>query len=155
DALVYQMIAERRREGDRGDLLSMLLLATDEDTPGQGLTDREVRDEAMTLLLAGHETTANALSWTWYLLGNAPDVTLRMHEEIDRVLEGRLPTIADIPNLRVVEQVVTESMRLYPPAWVIGRRAIDACAIGSYEVPARALIFTSPWVTHRDARFYE
>src|SRR5262249_31695023 len=126
DALVYKMIADRRRSPtDRGDLLSMLLMAEDEEGDGRGMTDRQVRDEAMTIFLAGHETTANALSWTWYLLSGAPDVEAKLHEEVDRVLGGRLPTLADVPKLPLVEQVVTESMRLYPPAWIVGRRAIN------------------------------
>src|SRR3954451_16155648 len=123
DAIIYRMIAERRSSGrDHGDLLSMLLAAQDEDDGGE-MTDRQVRDEAMTIFLAGHETTANALTWTWYLLSGAPEVEERLHEEVDRVLGGRTPTVADLPRLPVVEQVITESMRLYPPAWLIGRRA--------------------------------
>ena len=125
DAMMYRMIAERRSTArDRGDLLSMLLLAQDEDD-GSVMTDRQVRDEAMTIFLAGHETTANALTWTWYLLSQSPDVEARLHAEVAQVLKGRLPTVADIPSLPFVEQVVTESMRLYPPAWIVGRRAIE------------------------------
>lgn len=163
DTLIYRMIAERRASAiDRGDVLSMLLSATDEDsslpsTPlgtAPGFTDRQVRDEAMTLVLAGHETTANALMWTWYLLSGSPDVEARLHAEVDRVLNGRLPSTGDIPALWYVERIVTESMRLYPPAWVIGRRAIDAFAIGDYRLPARTVVFMSQWVTHRDARWF-
>ena len=125
DAIIYRMIADRRASGrDHGDLLSMLLAAQDEDDGGV-MTDQQVRDEAMTIFLAGHETTANALTWLWYLVGGAPDVEAKLHEEIDRVLQGRLPTLADVPSLPYVERVVTESMRLYPPAWIIGRRALD------------------------------
>ena len=127
------MIDERRKNpSDRGDLLSMLLMAQDEEAGGAGMTDQQVRDEAMTIFLAGHETTANALAWTWYLLSGAPDVEARLHEEVDRVLGGRLPTLADMPNLPYVEQVVTESMRLYPPAWIIGRRAIEEYPVREY-----------------------
>jgi len=123
DAIVYGLIAERRRSpGDRGDLLSTLLMTRDEEGDRAGMTDRQVRDEAMTIFLAGHETTANALAWTWYLLGGAPDVEAKLFEEIDDVLGGRLPTLEDLPNLPYVEQVVTEALRLYPPAWIIGRR---------------------------------
>ena len=154
DSLIYEMIAERRATGDRGDLLSLLLTAQESETEG-GLTDAEIRDEAMTLLLAGHETTANAMAWTWHLLGTAPRVEAALHEQIDRVLGGRLPTIDDLPALGFVEQVVTESMRLYPPAWVIGRRAIADYPLGPYVVPARSLIFMSQWVMHRDPRYYE
>jgi cytochrome P450 len=155
DAIMYGMIAERRRSPrDRGDLLSMLLMAQDEEGDGGGMTDLQVRDEAMTIFLAGHETTANALAWTWYLLSGAPDVEARMHQEIDRVLGGRLPTVADLPNLEFVERVITESMRLYPPAWIIGRRATTEYPVDGYVVPARAIVVMSPYVMQRDSRFY-
>jgi cytochrome P450 len=156
DALIYGLIAERRASGrDHGDLLSMLLSARDEETgAGGGMTDTQVRDEAMTIFLAGHETTANALTWTWYLLSGAPEVESRLHEELDRVLNGRLPAVADIPSLAFLERVVTESMRLYPPAWIVGRRALEPHAIGPYVAPARALVLVSPWVVHRDGRWF-
>jgi cytochrome P450 len=155
DRIIYAMIAERRAGGhDRGDLLSMLLLAQDEDDGGT-MTDRQVRDEAMTILLAGHETTANALTWVWYLLSQATEMEVRLHDEVERVLRGRLPTVADIPSLAFVERVVTEAMRLYPPAWLVGRRAIEPFEIGGYLAPARAIFFMSPWVMHRDPRFFE
>ena len=154
DRLIYALIAERRAAGhDRGDLLSMLLMAQDEED-GSGLSDRQVRDEAMTLILAGHETTANALAWTWYLVSQSLGVETRLHEEIDRVLQGRLPGAADLGALPFVEQVVTESMRLYPPAWVVGRRALADYAIGDFVVPARSVVFMSPYVMQRDPRYY-
>jgi cytochrome P450 len=154
DAIIYRMIADRRASGrDHGDLLSMLLTAQDEDDGGV-MTDRQVRDEAMTIFLAGHETTANAMTWTWYLLGGAADVEAKMHDEIDRVLQGRLPTMADIPSLPYVERVVTEAMRLYPPAWIIGRRALAEYRIGPYLAPSGALILVSPYIVQRDARYY-
>jgi cytochrome P450 len=154
DALIYQMIAERRKSGrDHGDLLSMLLHAQDEES--SGLTDQQVRDEAMTLMLAGHETTANALAWTWYLLAQSPDAEARLHEEIDRTLRGRLPSFADVSALPWTEQVVTESMRLYSPAWIVGRRAIADYPVGDYVIPARSLVFMSQYVVHRDERFYQ
>jgi len=158
DAIIYGMIAERRASStDRGDLLSMLLLAHDEEDPGSHggvMTDLQVRDEAMTIFLAGHETTANALTWMWYLVSQAPDVERRMHDEIDGALGGRLPTVADLPSLPFTERIVTESMRLYPPAWIIGRRAIEEYPIGGYVAPPRTIFVMSPWVTHRDARFF-
>lgn len=155
DAIIYGMIRERRASSrDRGDLLSMLLLAQDEDD-GSTMTDQQVRDEAMTIFLAGHETTANALTWTWYLVSQAPDVEAALHDEVDRALGGRLPTIADLPSLAFVERVVTEAMRLYPPAWIIGRRAVDPYPIGAYVAPARAIFLMSTWVMQRDARFYD
>jgi cytochrome P450 len=155
DALIYGMIAERRKSpGNRGDLLSMLLQAQDDEDQGRGLTDAQVRDEAMTLFLAGHETTANALSWMWYLLSGAPQVEARMHDEIDSVLGGRLPVVSDIPRLAFVEQVITEAMRLYPPAWMIGRRAVGEQPLGDYMLPNRALVLMSPYVTQRDRRHF-
>jgi cytochrome P450 len=154
DAIIYRLIADRRASGrDHGDLLSMLLSAQDEDDGGV-MTDRQVRDEAMTIFLAGHETTANALTWTWYLLSGAPEPAAKLHAEIDRVLCGRLPEIGDIPALSYTEKIVTESMRLYPPAWLIGRRAIDDYPIGGYLAPARSILVMSPYIIQRDARFY-
>jgi len=157
DAIIYGMIAERRRsQRDHGDLLSMLLSAQDEEAEGDAgrMSDVQVRDEAMTIFLAGHETTANALTWTWYLLSTAPDVEAKLHAEVDRVLQGRLPRVVDIASLPFVERVVTESMRLYPPAWLIGRRAIADYELGPYVVPARTILVMSPFVTQRDVRFY-
>jgi cytochrome P450 len=168
DAIIYRLIAERRASGrDHGDLLSMLLAAQDDpaartdeeiapgaDASGGGMTDQQVRDEAMTIFLAGHETTANALTWTWYLLSGASEVRARLHEEIDRVLQGRLPAVADLPSLPFTEKIVTESMRLYPPAWLIGRRAIDPYPIGGFVAPARSILVMSPFIVQRDARYY-
>jgi cytochrome P450 len=155
DRIIYGMIAERRRSLlDRGDLLSMLLMAQDEEGDGGGMTDTQVRDEAMTILLAGHETTATALSWTWYLLSQSPEIEAQLHEEVDRVLGGRVPTLADLPGLPMVERIITESMRLYPPAWIIGRRAIDEYPVGGYVLPARSVVVVSPYLLHRDARFF-
>src|SRR5258705_5116526 len=137
DVIIYGLIRERRaRLGDRGDLLSMLLMAQDDDDKGRGMTDRQVRDEAMTIFLAGHETTANAMTWTWYLLSQTPDVERRLHEEIDRVLAGRLPTVADVDRLPYTMRVITETMRPYPPAWLLRRRPVDEDAIhGHYLSP--------------------
>ena len=154
DAIIYRMIADRRASGgEHGDLLSMLLAAQDEDDGGV-MTDQQVRDEAMTIFLAGHETTANAMMWTWYLLGGAPEVEATLHAEVDRVLQGRLPAMADLPALHYVERVVTESMRLYPPAWIIGRRAIDEYQLGDYVAPPRSILVMSPYIMQRDPRFY-
>jgi cytochrome P450 len=154
DAMIYRMIAQRRASGrDHGDLLSMLLHAQDEDDGGV-MTDRQVRDEAMTIFLAGHETTANALMWTWYLLSGAPDVEARLHEEIDRVLQGRLPTMEDLRSLRYTERLVTEAMRLYPPAWIIGRRAVADVPLNGYVARAGSICVMSQYVMHRDARYY-
>jgi cytochrome P450 len=156
DAIIYGMIHERRKNPTgHDDLLSMLLLAQDDEAGGERMSDEQVRDEAMTIFLAGHETTANALSWTWYLLSGAPDVEARLHEEVDRVLGGRLPTLADVPKLPFVEQVVTEAMRLYPPAWIIGRRAIDEYPVRDYLVPARGIVVFAPYLIQRDGRFFQ
>jgi cytochrome P450 len=153
DALIYKMIADRRASGaDHGDLLSMLIAAQEDD--GGGLTDEEVRDEAITILLAGHETTANALMWTLYLLSQNAEASRRLHDELDRLLGGHLPAPGDYQQLVYTRRVVTEAMRLYPPAWVIGRRAIAAYPLADYVVPPRAIVFMSPYVMHRDGRFY-
>jgi cytochrome P450 len=155
DAIIYGLIRERRASlGDRGDLLSMLLMAQDDEDKGRGMTDRQVRDEAMTIFLAGHETTANALTWTWYLLSQSPDVERRLHDEIDLVLGGSLPTVADVERLPYTMRIVTESMRLYPPAWLLGRRAVNEYRINGYHVPPRSIIVMSQWIVHRDSRHY-
>jgi cytochrome P450 len=152
--LVTRIIRERREQGgDRGDLLSMLMLARDED--GQPMSERQLQDEVVTLLVAGHETTAVALSWTWYLLAHNPDVDARLAAELRDVLGGRPPAVSDLPQLRFTEQVVTESLRLYPPAWGFGRQAIAECEIGGYAIPAGTTIIISPWVLHRDPRYFE
>lgn len=155
DGTIYRLIDERRASGqDRGDLLSMLLLAQDEEGDGQGMSDLQLRDEAMTIFLAGHETTANALTWTWYLLSQNPEVERRLHEEVDQVLGGRAPALEDIPQLRYVEMVLAESMRLYPPAWVLGRMALEPHEVAGYTVPVGAVVVMSQFVMHRDARFF-
>jgi len=155
DRIIYAMIAERHASGrDHGDLLSMLLDAQDEEAGGRRMTDTQVRDEAMTILLAGHETTANALTWTWYLLSQTPAVEAKLHDEVDRVLQGRRPGVGDLASLPFVEKVVTEAMRLYPPAWVIGRRAIAAYPIGGYVAPARTIMMMSPYLLHHDPRYF-
>lgn len=154
DRVVYRIIAERHASGrDEGDLLSMLLAAHDED--GSAMKDEQLRDEVMTLFLAGHETTALTLAWTWYLLGNNPDAEEKFHAEVDEVLGRRDATFADLPRLKYTEQVVKESMRLYPPAYGLGREAIEDCEIGGYQVPAGTQVFMFQWATHRDARFFD
>ena len=153
DRIVHTIIEERRKSGeDRGDLLSMLMLAQDES--GERMTDEQLRDEVMTLLLAGHETTANALSWAFWLLSSNIEAEAKLAEELGRVLGGRVPTMADLPNLPYVERVLKESMRLYPPAWVMGREAIGECEVGGYRMPARTTALMSQWVMHRDPRYH-
>ena len=155
DTIIYRLIEERRRRGeDRGDLLSMLLLAQDTEGDGGAMNDEQLRDEVMTIFLAGHETTANALTWTWYLLSQNPEAEARLHEEIDRVLAGRLPAFADVAQLKYTEMVLAESMRLFPPAWAIGRLALEEIEIGGYVVPRKSLVLMSQFVTHRDPRYF-
>lgn len=155
DLIIYRMIAERRASGkDRGDLLSMLLLAQDEESNSGQMTDTQLRDELMTIFLAGHETTANALTWTWYLLSQNLDAEAKLHAEIDEVLGSRLPAFDDVARLRYTEMVLAESMRLYPPAWAIGRMSLNDCEIGGYWVPKGALVLMSQYVMHRDARYF-
>jgi cytochrome P450 len=132
----------------------MLLLAQDEESDGGPMTDQQVRDESMTIFLAGHETTANALTWTWYLLSQHPEVEARLHAEIDSVLQGRTPGMADLKSLPYAEKVISESLRIFPPAWMIGRRAINDYPLGEYVAPAGSLVVVSQYVMHRDARFF-
>ncbi len=118
------------------------------------MSDVQLRDEAMTIFLAGHETTANALTWTWHLLSQNPEAEARLHEELDRVLGGRPPAVDDLPRLRYTEMVLSESMRLYPPAWIVGRRAIVEQDLAGYRIPAGSILLLSQWITQRDARFF-
>ncbi len=155
DEVIYKIIETRRASGeDNGDLLSMLLLAQDEET-GSAMTDRQVRDECLTLFLAGHETTANALTWTFYLLSQNPKSEAKFHRELDEVLHNKTLTPADYPRLRFTEQILAESMRLFPPAWTIGRLATEEHEFGGYKIPPKTLVLASQFVMHRDARFWE
>lgn len=155
DATIYRVIGEhRQRREDRGDLLSMLLAAQDEDT-GRSMTDAQVRDEVMTLFLAGHETTAVALTWTWVLLARHPGVEARLHAELDDVLGGRRPTFADLPDLAYTRQVLSEVMRLYPPAWAFSREVVaDSVDLCGYTFPRRATLIVCQYLLHRDARWW-
>jgi cytochrome P450 len=154
DEVVYRVIEERRRkEEDTGDLLSMLLLARDEDT-GERMNDKQLRDEVMTMFLAGHETTANALAWSWYLLSEHPEVEAKLHFELDEVLAGRPPTVEDLPRLVYTRMVLDEVLRLYPPAWTIGRFSLQPDVLGGYAVPAHQQVLLSPYVTHRHPDFW-
>jgi cytochrome P450 len=156
NATIYRLIAQRRKDGrDHGDLLSMLLAAEDAENPQKRLTDVEVRDQAMTIFLAGHETTANALAWTWHLLSRHEEVRAKMKAEIEAVLGGdRLPGLEDVRRLPYTTAVFSESMRLFPPVWVVGRRALEDVTIGDYEVPARTIVIASQYLIHRDERFW-
>ena len=155
DDVVYRIIAERRaKPGRREDLMSLLLNARDPET-SETMSDKQVRDEVLTLLLAGHETTANALSWTWYLLSKNPGAARRMQEEIDRVLAGRMPELRDTPALVFTKMVVQESMRLYPPAWGMSRHVEADDVIGGYKIKAGSTMFISQYLIHRNPANWE
>jgi cytochrome P450 len=155
DGLIHRIIAERSASAeDRGDLLSMLLRAQDADD-GSRMSGRQVRDEVMTMFLAGHETTAVALSWTWYLLAQHPDADARLADELRVVLGGRAPSVADLPRLKYAGMVVTEAMRLYPPAYGIGRQAARATEIAGHAIAPGDIFIAPTWVVHRDRRWFE
>jgi cytochrome P450 len=154
DKIIYRMIAQRRASGrDVGDLLSMLLAAQDED--GAHMTDRQLRDEALTLFLAGYETTANLLAWTWWLLATHPEVEAKLHREVDDALAGRSASMEDLNGLPYSTQIITESLRLYPPAWGMARLAIEDHEIAGYPIPAGTGVAIPQWIVHRDPRWYE
>ena len=131
------------------------MLLSGQDEYGSRMTDRQLRDEALTVLLAGHETTAVALSWTWWLLAQHPEIEAKLHTELDRVLGGRLPTLNDLPNLRYADMVMTESMRLYPPAWGMARMALEDMEIAGYPVAKGPGVSFAQWVVHRDPRWFD
>jgi cytochrome P450 len=147
--LIDRLIAQRRAEGGGEDVLSWLLAARDDET-GQGMTERDLRDEVLTLLLAGHETSTNALSWAYYLLSGHPDAATALHAELDSVLAGRLPVLDDLASLHYTRAVVDEAMRLYPPAWILLRHAAIEANVGEHALAAGTTILMSPYVTHRD-----
>jgi cytochrome P450 len=178
DSLMYQMIADRRRRKkeqdynnngkshDEDDLLSRLMQAQDSNSPNSNqeqMSDKQVRDEVMTIFIAGHETTANALTWTFYLLSQNRNVETKLHDEINSVLGdgsgnnvgNRIPTADDIPKLQYTEKVLRESMRLYPPVWTIGRHVENDYSIGEYTIPAGSSILMSQYVMHHNPRYYE
>ncbi len=155
DSLIYKFIKERREGNEeKDDLLSMLLLAQDEED-GSGMTDKQIRDEALTLFIAGHETTANALTFSWYLISQNPSVEDKLHQELEEVLNGRAPDFNDVSKLKYTEAIFAESMRLYPPAWAISRIALEDHYFGEFLLPTGDVALISPFVTHRDARFWD
>lgn len=163
DSAVESMIRAHRSEvrngevsslAQRGDLLSMLLMSRDEEGDGLKLNDEELRDQVLTLFLAGFETVANALAWTWLLLGQNPIAESRLYDELDAVLAGRLPTFEDIPRLEYTAMVLSESMRLYPPAWAMGREVLEDVAIGPYRLRKGTMVFFSQYIVHRDPRWF-
>ena len=155
DAVVYRIIQERRASGeDRGDLLSMLLLAQDLEGDAGAMTDLQVRDEVMTIFLAGHETSANALAWTWHLLAQHPEVETLFHREVKEVLADRLAKVDDVPRLPITARIFAEALRLYPPVWALGRRAMEDCALGGQHIPRGSVVIVSQYVTQRDPRWF-
>jgi cytochrome P450 len=150
ERIVGPVIASRRHSPDGEDLLSLLLAARDD--AGTALDDAAVRNEVVMLILAGHETTANALTWTWYLLAQHPDVEARLHAELDAVLGGRRPAFSDVPNLRYTAQIFDETLRLFPPASAFARRPVHAVELGGYRIPRMTSVFVSPFVTQRNER---
>jgi cytochrome P450 len=156
DSLVYRIISERQAKGNsaqHNDLLAMLMGAMDED--GTQMTPKQLRDETMTLFLAGHETTAQTLSWTWYMLGENPAVEARLQEELRSVLGGKLPEGADLMRLPYLHAVVSEILRMYPPAYIVARTSVERCQIGGYDFAAGTTFLMSQWVMHRDPRYYD
>ena len=158
DSIIYDIIHQHRLDGNKNDVLTMLLEARDGDSSSDqrlaGMSDKQLRDEAMTLFLAGHETTAIALSWTWYLLSQHPEVEAKLLTELNSVLGGRSPKVADLTQLKYTRWVINESLRLYPPAWMIGRQSLNECEIGGYQIPVGSIILMSQWVMHHDPRYF-
>jgi cytochrome P450 len=155
DGIIYGLIRERRaRPTDTGDLLSTLLLAEDAERPGEHLSDLEIRNQVMTLFFAGQETTANALSWVWWLLAQHPEARAALAAELDRVVGARDPAFSDVPQLTFTTQVVTEALRLYPPVWTMGRDVIEDLELGGHPVAKGSLVLASQWVVHRDSRWF-
>jgi len=149
ERFIFRVVEQRRRtHTDNGDLVSLLLWARDEET-GQSMNDRQIRDELMTMLQAGHDTVSDAISWTWYLMAKHPEVRQRVEQEVDSTLGGRPPRFEDLARLGYTERVIQESMRIYPPAWVFARTPVEDDVIGGYHIPAKSLVVISPYVTHR------
>jgi cytochrome P450 len=155
DEIIQTFIDERRKSGeDKGDLLSMLMAAQDEENGG-GMTDKQLRDESVTVFGAGHETTSGTLTWTWYLLSQYPEVEAKLHAELQTVLGGRLPTFEDLPHLPYTEMIIKESMRLYPPAWGVTRESIETVTIGGYTLKPGNLTLVNIYGMHRDPRYFD
>ena len=155
EQILMTIIVERRKSGEeRGDLLSMLLAAQDEES-GRRMSDSQLRDEMITLFMAGHETTANTLAWAWFLLSQHPDTEARLHQELDQALGGRSPTVADLPRLPYTEHVINETLRVYPTVWMLGREAIEPVELGGYAIPVGTTVFMPQWVIHRDSRWFD
>lgn len=155
DELIYSIIEERRQNKlNNGDLLSLLLQAQADTGSEGGMSDQQIRDEALTLFLAAFDTTSLSLTWTWYLLSKNPEAAVELRRELDSVLQGRLPTMDDYPRLKFTRKVFEESMRMYPPIYLISREALEDFSIGNYTVPKGTLVLMSPFLIHHDARFH-
>lgn len=155
DKTIYRIIDERRRSKlNNGDLLSLLLQAQEDKGSDGGMTDKQIRDEALTLFLTALDTTSLALTWTWYLLSQHPEVEAELHKELDRELHGRIPTPEDYPQLKLTRMVFAESMRMYPPIYIIARQALEDFSIGNYIVPGGSIVLMSPYLIHHDSRFH-
>jgi len=155
DDTIHRMIEERRRnKADNGDLLSLLLRSQGAKSEPGGMSDQQVRDEALTLFLTAFDTTSTALTWAWYLLSQNPEAEAELHDELDLILRGRLPVAEDLPHLKYTRMVLGESMRMYPPSYVIPRQAMEDFAIDKYIVPAGTIILMSPYLIHHDSRFH-
>lgn len=160
DDTVYGLIKEYRNSRDgSSDMMSLLLQATDEEAHGSDgnggiMSDKQVRDEIITLFFAGHETTAGTLTWAWHLLSKHPEVQDRFHDELDRVLGARTVALEDLPNLAFTEQILTETLRLYPPLWTLGRMVFEPVELGGYHIPAGVTLMVSPLTTQRDPRWF-
>jgi cytochrome P450 len=154
-SLSVRLIQTQRETGEaRGDLLTLLMAAHDDEGTG-GMTDDQLRDEIITLFIAGHETSANSLTWTWYLLSQYPDVEARLVDELRRVLDGRTPTLKDIPNLPYTDQVIKESLRMYPPAWNQTREVLEDVPLGGYIVPKGSIVMISPFIVQHNPRYFD
>ena len=155
DATVYRLIAERRRRADADtDLVSTLIAARDEET-GEAMSDRQIHDEVKTMIFGGHETVSTGLTWLWYLLSRYPESARRLRLELAEVLEGRRPTAADVPQLSYTTRVIEESMRLFPPVWLISRTPVEDDSIDGFAMPAGSMVLISPFITHRHPAFWD
>jgi cytochrome P450 len=155
EEFIFRVVEQRRRtQTDNGDLVSLLLWARDEET-GQSMSDRQIRDELMTMLQAGHDTVSDAVAWTWFLMAKHPQVRQKVGQEVDSTLGDRLARFQDLPSLAYTERVIQESMRIYPPAWVFARTPVDDDVICGYHIPAKSLVVISPYVTHRQPGLWE
>ena len=155
DSIINEIITNRRsKASDQGDLLSMLMAAQDVEGDGNGMSDLQLRDEVLTIFLAGHETMSNALTWAWYLLSQNQEVEANLHAELDGVLSNRVPRLEDIPNLKYTGMIFKETLRLYPPAWTVNRTVIKDYKLGPYVIPASSVILMSQYVTHHDSRYF-